>query len=148
MCIMLLLNGMVYKYSSSWLRCHIRSVSILISCLDDLSIDIIEMLNSSVIIVLLSISPLITVSIYLIYWSAPVMDSCIFVIIISSSWIVPSIIIWCSSLSLITVFILKSILSRSPHCGAAETYMTITMRLQVQSLASLSGIKIWHCHEL
>ena len=35
----------------------------------------------------------------------------IFTIVVSSSWIDPLIIIWCPSLSLVTVFILKPILS-------------------------------------
>ena len=41
MCILLLLDGMLYKYqlSLSVLMCHLRHVSLLIFCLDDLFID-------------------------------------------------------------------------------------------------------------
>ena len=38
---------------------------------------------------------------------------------------------------------------RSSHCGSVETNPTIgAMRLQVRSLASHSGLRIWHCREL
>ena len=59
--------------------------------------------------VLLLISPFILVSIRLMYWSAPMLDAYLFIIVISSSWIDPLIIMWCPSLILIVVFISKSI---------------------------------------
>ena len=37
---------------------------------------------------------------------------------------------------------------RSSHCGSVETNPTVTVRVRGQSLASLSGLRIWHCHEL
>ena len=48
-------------------------VSLLICCLDDLSIGVCGVLNSHTIIVLLSISPFMDVSICLMYWSAPML---------------------------------------------------------------------------
>ena len=69
------------------------------------------LLKSPPIIVLLLISPFILVSIYLTYCGAPMLGAYIFIIVISSSWIDPLIIIWCPSLSLFTAFVLKSILS-------------------------------------
>ena len=41
---------------------------------------------------------------------------------------------------------IKKIHFRSSYRGAAET--NPTMRLQVQLLASLSGLKVWRCREL
>ena len=38
--------------------------------------------------------------------------------------------------------------TRSSHCGSAETNLTSIHETQVQSLASISGLRIWHCHEL
>ena len=38
--------------------------------------------------------------------------------------------------------------TKSSRRGSAETNLTGTMRLQVRSLASLSGLKIWRCCEL
>ena len=38
---------------------------------------------------------------------------------------------------------------RSSHRGAEEMNLTCkSMRTQVLSLASFSGLRIWHCHEL
>ena len=37
---------------------------------------------------------------------------------------------------------------RSSYHGSVETNLTMSMRMQVWSLASLSGLRIWHCHEL
>ena len=68
-------------------------------------------LKSPSIIMLLLISSFIAVSSCLMYWGAPLFGAYIFIIVISSSWIDPLIIIWCPSLSLVTFFILKSILS-------------------------------------
>ena len=86
-------------------------VSLLIFCLDDLSIDESRVLKSPTIIVLLSISPFMTVSICLIYWGAPFLGAYIFIIVISPSWIDPFYHMQCPSLSLVTVFIFKPILS-------------------------------------
>ena len=60
-------------------------VSLLIFCLDDLFIDESGVLKSPTIIVLLSISPFMAVSICLIYWSAPMLDTYMFSIDIASS---------------------------------------------------------------
>ena len=35
----------------------------------------------------------------------------------------------------------------SSHCGSAVTNLTVSMRMQVWCLASLSGLRIWYCHE-
>ena len=68
-------------------------VSLLIFCLDDISIDEGGVLKSPTIIVLLSISPFMAVSICLVYWGAPMLGAYIFTIVISSSWIDPLIVI-------------------------------------------------------
>ena len=47
-----------------------------------------------------------------------------------------------------TVLALKNPLSWSFCRGAVETNATRNMRLWVQYLASLSGLRIWHCREL
>ena len=60
---------------------------------------------------LLSISPFMAVSSWLIYHVAPMLGEYIFKIGTSSSWIDPLIIMQCSSLSLVTIFILKFLLS-------------------------------------
>ena len=65
-------------------------------------------LKCPTIFVLLLISPFILVGICLIYCGAPMLGAYIFIIVISSSWIDP-LIIMCPSLSLITIFILNSI---------------------------------------
>ena len=70
MCILWLLDGMLYKYqlSPSGLNLSLKAcVSLLIFCLDDLSIDESGVLDPPTIIVLLSISPFMDVSICLIY---------------------------------------------------------------------------------
>ena len=75
-----------------------------------MSIEESGMLTFSTFIVLLLISPCITVSICLVYWDIPMLGAYIFTIIISYSCIIP----WSllsSSLSHVRVFILKSILS-------------------------------------
>ena len=36
----------------------------------------------------------------------------------------------------------------SSHRGAAETNLTENQKLWIQSLNLLSGLRIWHCHEL
>ena len=62
-------------------------VSLLIFWFDDLSIGVSEVLKSPTIIVLLSISSFIAVSSCLMYQGAPLLGACIFIIVISSSWI-------------------------------------------------------------
>ena len=71
---------------------HLKFVSLLIFCLVDLSIGVSGVLKSPTIIVLLLISPFILVSICLTYFGAPVLGAYIFVIVISSSWNDPLII--------------------------------------------------------
>ena len=85
-------------------------ISLLIFCFDDLSIGVSGVLKSPTIIVLLSVSPFMSVSACLMYWSAPMMGTKIFRIVMSSSYIDLLIIMECSSLSLV-IFILRSILS-------------------------------------
>ena len=36
----------------------------------------------------------------------------------------------------------------SSHCGLVVVNRLVSMRMRVRFLASLSGLKIWHCHEL
>ena len=86
--------------------CHIKvCVSLLIFCLIDLSVVVGGVLKSPTIIVTLLISPFILVSICLTYCGAPVLNAYIFIIVISSSWIDPLLIMYCPSLSLFTAFI-------------------------------------------
>ena len=69
-CILLLLDGMIYKYqlSLSGLMCHLRlCVSLLIFFMDGLSIDVNVVLKFPTIFVFLSVSPFMAVSIFLIY---------------------------------------------------------------------------------
>ena len=68
-------------------------------------------LKSPTIIVLLLISPFILVSICLTYCGAHTLGAHIFIIVISSSWTDPLIIMQYPSLSLVTAFVLRSILS-------------------------------------
>ena len=68
------------------------SVSLFIFILDDLSFGVSEVLKSSNIIVLLSISSFIAVSSCLMYWGAPMLGAYIFIIVISSSWFDPLIV--------------------------------------------------------
>ena len=42
----------------------------------------------------------------------------------------------------------KKSISRTSHHGSGETNLTVPMRTQVRSLASLSGLWIWCCREL
>ena len=42
----------------------------------------------------------------------------------------------------------KSSENRSSHHGSEVTTWLVSMRIQVRPLASLSGLRIWHCHEL
>ena len=63
-------------------------VSLLIFCLDDLSIDVSGVLKSPTIIVLLLISPFMAVSICHIYCGAPMLGAYIITIVLCS-WIDP-----------------------------------------------------------
>ena len=88
-CNLLFLDGMSYKdqLNLSDLLCHLKLVfPLLIFILDDLSIGVSEVLKSSTIIVLLSISSFIAVSSCLMYWGAPMLGAYIFIIVISSCW--------------------------------------------------------------
>ena len=53
---------------------HLRLVSLLIFCFDDLSIGVSGVLKSTI-IVLLSISPFMSVSVCLMYWGAPMLGT-------------------------------------------------------------------------
>ena len=86
-------------------------VSFLVFCVDDLFIGVSGVLSSPTMIVLLSVSPFMSVSVCLTYWGAPMLGAEIFTIVMSSSWIDPLIIMVCPSLSLVIFFILRSILS-------------------------------------
>ena len=66
-------------------------VSLLIFCLVDLSIGVSGVVKSPTIIVLLLISPFVLVSICLTYCGAPMLGAYIFIIVMSSSWIDPAI---------------------------------------------------------
>ena len=65
------------------------SVSLLIFCLDDPSIGVSGVLKSSTIIVLLLISPFMSVNICFIYLGAPMLGAYMFTIVLSPSWIDP-----------------------------------------------------------
>ena len=64
-------------------------VSLLIFCLDDLSIGVSLVLKSPTIIVLLSISSFIAVSSCLMYLGAPMLGARVLTIVIYSCWIDP-----------------------------------------------------------
>ena len=68
-------------------------VYLLIFCFDDLSIDVSGVLKSPTIVVLLSISPFMSVSLCLMFWGAPMLGALIFTVVVSSTWIDPYIII-------------------------------------------------------
>ena len=82
-----------YQLGLTGLLYHLKFVSLLIFCLVDLSIGVSGVLKSPTIIVLLLISPFILVSIYLTYCGAPMLGAYIFIIVTSSSWIDPLIIL-------------------------------------------------------
>ena len=70
MCILLLLDGMVYMLSITSIRSNVSfkaNVYLLIFCLNDLSIGLSGELTSPTIIVLLSVSPFMSVNIYFMY---------------------------------------------------------------------------------
>ena len=68
-CNLLFLDGMSYKdqLKLSGLLCHVKFVSLLIFCLDELSVGVSEVLKSPTIIVLLLLSSFIAVSSCLMY---------------------------------------------------------------------------------
>ena len=68
------------------------SVSLLIFCLNDLSVDVSGVLKSTAIIMLLSISPFMSVNICFMYLGTPIFGAYIFIIVIFSYWIDPLII--------------------------------------------------------
>ena len=68
-------------------------VSLLIFCFDHLSIGVSGVLKSPTIIVLLSISPFMSVSVCLTYWGASLLGARIFTIVVPSSNMDPLIII-------------------------------------------------------
>ena len=75
-CILLLLDGMFYKYQLSELvYCVIQSLCFLIFCLDDLPIGVSGVLKAPNVVVLLSISPLMPVSVCLMFFSAPMLGA-------------------------------------------------------------------------
>ena len=75
---------------SIWFNVWFKSnISLLIFCLGDLSIAESEVLKSSFIIVLLSVSPFRSASICLIYLGALMLDVCIFMIAVASGEFIP-----------------------------------------------------------
>ena len=112
MCILLFFgwNTLGISIKSIWSNVSLKAcVSLLIFCLEGLSIDVSGVLKSLTIIVLLSISPFISVNICLICLGAPVLGEYIFTTVMTSSWMDPLIVMQCPSLSLVTVLILKPI---------------------------------------
>ena len=61
-------------------------VSLLIFCFEDLSIGVSGVLKSPTIILLLSVSPFMSVSICLMYWGTPVLRAKIFTIVFLLDW--------------------------------------------------------------
>ena len=84
---------------------------LLIFCLNDLSVDINEVLKSPTRTMLLSISTFMSLNMCFIYLVVPMSGAYMFTNAISYSCIGPLIILWCPSLTLVTVFVLKSVLS-------------------------------------
>ena len=77
-------DALQISIKSVWFNVSFKvCVSLLIFCLDDLSICVSGVLKSPTIIVLLSISPFMAVSICLRYCGAPMLDGYIFTIVIS-----------------------------------------------------------------
>jgi len=75
--ILLYLYGMSWRYrwDPSHLMYHLRLFSLLIFCFDVLSIGVSGVLKSSTTILLLSISPFMSVSVYFMYWGAPMLGA-------------------------------------------------------------------------
>ena len=86
-------NVLYISITSNWSIVSFKvCVSLLIFCLVYLSTGVSGLLKSPTIIVLVLISPFILVSIYLTCWGVPMLGAYIFIIVISSSWIDPLII--------------------------------------------------------
>ena len=82
----MLLDRMFYICQLSPIRCNVlfkTTVSSLIFCLDDLSIEVSVVLNSPTITVLLSISYFMSINICLIYLGAPMLGAYTFTIVSS-----------------------------------------------------------------
>ena len=92
MCILLLRDGMFYIDFIKSISSNVllkTSVSLLIFCLNDLSIDLSGVLKSPTLIILLSISPFMSANVCFMYLGAPMLSAYIFTIVISSYWIDP-----------------------------------------------------------
>ena len=90
MCILLLLDGMFYKYllSASGVMHHLRPMfPCWFFCLDNLSIAISRVLKSSTIIMFLSSSPFMAINCSLIYWGTSTLGAYIFCWIVSITYV-------------------------------------------------------------
>ena len=105
------------------------NMSLKIFCLDDLYIDVSGVLRS-LLLLLLSVSPLTSVYICFMYLGASMLTAYIFVIIISSSWTDLLIITWFTSLCLFIVFILKS---ENKYCHPSYLLISICMECSFPS---------------
>ena len=83
-------------------------VSLLIFCFNDQVTGVSGVLKSPPIIVLLSVSPFMSVNIYFMHLGAPMLGAYIFTIVIPSSWNDPFIIMYYPSFSPVIAFALKS----------------------------------------
>ena len=86
--------------------------------MDNLSSDVSRMLKFPTIIMLLSISPFMSANICFVYLDVLLLDVHYLWLLYPNSWIDPFIIMQCPSLSLFTVFVLKSILSDASVAAA------------------------------
>ena len=103
------------------------AISLLIVCLEDLSIFDSGVLKSPSIHVLLSISFLLSSEIFLMYLGAPMLGAYIFTMFMSSWWILPlSIMKWPSG-SLFMALILKSILSDMSIATPAFYFLSVCL---------------------
>ena len=117
---------------SNWSTVLLKTtVSSLIFCVDHLSIQVGGVLKSPIIVVLLSVSPFISVNICFIF-RCPLLGAFRLTSVISS-FIDPFIIIWCSSLSFVTVFVLLSVLSDMNITTPAFLHEIPFMSLHFQS---------------
>ena len=85
-------------------------ISLLIFCLDGLSIEVSEWLKSPTITVSLSIYTFMFLNIWFIYLGTPILSTYIFTVVMSS-WIDALVIMKCPSLFLVAAFVLNSIFS-------------------------------------
>ena len=101
------------------------TISLLIYCLEDLSVFDSGVLKSPTIIVLLSIPSLKSSKIFFMYLDAPMLGACIFTMFMSSWWILPlSIVKWPSG-SLFMALLLKSILSDMSIATPALFFLSV-----------------------